>query len=176
MNDLMFDDSLNKSTRYFVVLQMLRIMGEWIGEALRDVEQQKHLWFKHRQLRKFRNEQGDIVIAEQDLNLEENCIGANWEALISFQQSQERLLLNRVDRKTEEVKSLRDGVRCSRVRPSLQRLTFLKQLFNATSVREAQKSTAISQYLFMFTVITIFYLPLSFVAVGLPLRFTAEHF
>jgi len=46
------------------------------------------------------------------------------------------------------------------------------QLFNATSVREASKSTDIAeisirqnQYIFIFTVATVFYLPLGFVTV-----------
>lgn len=39
------------------------------------------------------------------------------------------------------------------------------KLFNAVSVREAVKSTQISQYLLVFTVVTIIFLPPSFIAV-----------
>jgi hypothetical protein len=108
----MFDESLNRSRLYFVVLQTLRIMGEWIGETLKDVEQQKTRWMKYRQIRKDHNVNGKskFVIPDQDFALDENIIGANWEVLLSFQQNQENLLLDRLGRKTEEVKSLRDGV------------------------------------------------------------------
>ena len=37
-----------------------------------------------------------------------------------------------------------------------------------TSVREAKKSTQLNHYIFVFTVVTIFYLPLSFIAVSRP--------
>ena len=39
-------------------------------------------------------------------------------------------------------------------------------MFNATSVNEAKKSTQLNHYIFVFTVITIIYLPLSFIAVS----------
>ena len=44
-------------------------------------------------------------------------------------------------------------------------LTDVPQLFNATSVLEASRGTQINQSIFVFTVLTIFYLPLTFVAV-----------
>lgn len=40
------------------------------------------------------------------------------------------------------------------------------QIFTATSVSEAAKSSQLNHYILVFTVVTIFYLPLSFVAVS----------
>jgi hypothetical protein len=52
-------------------------------------------------------------------------------------------------------------------------LTMCVQIFNATNLREAAmsrqqavKSSEMNSYLFIFTVMTIFYLPLSFVTVS----------
>ncbi|KAF2496714.1 hypothetical protein BU16DRAFT_340064 [Lophium mytilinum] len=132
-NELMFDSSLKVSEQYFAILQILRIMREWICDALKDLERQKEIWQSDRGYRLSRK-------------LDESIIESNWEVLVSLQQGFEKILLDRIDRKTEEVKSLRDG------------------LFNATSVLEAQRGTEINQYLFVFTVTTIFYLPVSFVA------------
>ena len=42
---------------------------------------------------------------------------------------------------------------------------YVAQLFNATSVSEARKSTQLNHYILVFTVATVFYLPLSFIAV-----------
>lgn len=41
------------------------------------------------------------------------------------------------------------------------------QLFNATTLREASRGLTLNQYILVFTVLTIFYLPLSFVPVVL---------
>lgn len=46
-------------------------------------------------------------------------------------------------------------------------------MFNATSVNEAKKTTQLNHYILVFTVITIFYLPLSFVSVSRP-RFSVN--
>ncbi|KAF2802242.1 uncharacterized protein BDZ99DRAFT_401745 [Mytilinidion resinicola] len=157
----MFDSSLDRSKQYFIVLQLLRIMGEWISGALKDLEQQKGGWLQDQEYRKYamiafherelRADPSRGVPELDEIDLEEKVISANWEALITYQRRHEKLLLDRIDKKTEEIKSLRDGVSHRR-------------LFNATSVLETRKGTAINQYLFVFTVITIFYLPLSFVA------------
>ncbi|KAM6536243.1 hypothetical protein FALCPG4_002254 [Fusarium falciforme] len=54
---------------------------------------------------------------------------------------------NRVRKKSEEIKSLRDG------------------LFNATSLREATKAMALNQAIYVFTVVTVLFTPVSFLAV-----------
>jgi hypothetical protein len=47
-----------------------------------------------------------------------------------------------------------------------KKITLATQLFNATSVREATKGTHINEYILVFTVMTVLYLPLTFVSVG----------
>ncbi|KAK5659984.1 hypothetical protein OQA88_13450 [Cercophora sp. LCS_1] len=77
---------------------------------------------------------------------DDEILVANWAILWkSFSQS-EKQLLERIHDKTEEVKSLRDG------------------LFNATSVREASRSTTMNRYVIVFTIMTVLYLPISLVA------------
>ncbi|KAF2814843.1 uncharacterized protein BDZ99DRAFT_515613 [Mytilinidion resinicola] len=77
---------------------------------------------------------------ETDLDIDEAIIFTNWKTLVSCQQKNEKLLHDIVTKETEEAKkSLR-------------------------WILEAQKGTAINQYLFVFTVTTIIHLPLSFVA------------
>jgi Mg2+ and Co2+ transporter CorA len=39
------------------------------------------------------------------------------------------------------------------------------QLFNASSLLEAHKSTSMNRYIIIFTTLTIFYLPLGFITV-----------
>lgn len=56
------------------------------------------------------------------------------------------MLLERIDRKTEEIKTLRDG------------------LFNSTSVREATRATEMNRYVIVFTVVTVIYTPPSFIS------------
>ncbi|KAM7183255.1 hypothetical protein V8F33_013703 [Rhypophila sp. PSN 637] len=60
-------------------------------------------------------------------------------------------LLYKIARKTSEVESLRDGI------------------FNATQLREATRATTMSSYIFIFTITTIFYLPLGFSLYGMHL-------
>jgi hypothetical protein len=52
----------------------------------------------------------------------------------------------RIRKKTEEINSLRDG------------------LFNATSLRESTKGMALNQAIYVFTVVTVLFTPVSFLA------------
>ncbi|PMD40234.1 hypothetical protein L207DRAFT_582454 [Hyaloscypha variabilis F] len=83
---------------------------------------------------------------------------SKWAKLIAPRELKLRALLERINRKREEVESLRDG------------------LFNATSMREASKSIEMAEisirqnrYIFIFTVATVFYLPLGFCVFGIHL-------
>jgi hypothetical protein len=73
-------------------------------------------------------------------------VRANWELVLEHLEKAEQRLLQRISDKTEEVMSLRDG------------------LFNATSLREASKSTTMNRAVIVFTIATIIYLPPSFIA------------
>jgi hypothetical protein len=97
----------------------------------------------------------------------------NWKRVSSHQQRLGNNLLSRIAKKGEEVKSLRDGVslRVQYRNPDSFHVDVLAyrartQLFNATSVSEATKSSQLNHYILAFTVVTIFYLPLRFIAVS----------
>ncbi|KAK3358811.1 hypothetical protein B0T25DRAFT_447527 [Lasiosphaeria hispida] len=71
----------------------------------------------------------------------------NWKILWTSYLEAETRLLSRIAGKTEEIKGLRDG------------------MFNATSLREASRSTTMNRYVIVFTIVTLLYLPPSLVAV-----------
>ncbi|KAK8050806.1 hypothetical protein PG994_012536 [Apiospora phragmitis] len=73
-------------------------------------------------------------------------IEAKWREILDVAKKHEADLLARIEKKRLEVYSLRDG------------------LFNATSVRESTKGTYINEYILVFTVMTVLYLPLGFMA------------
>ncbi|KXJ85611.1 hypothetical protein Micbo1qcDRAFT_237410 [Microdochium bolleyi] len=70
----------------------------------------------------------------------------NWEIVQGMHKNAAEGILRRLDRSKNEILGLRDG------------------LFNVQSVVEAQKSFELNKYLFIFTVVTIVYLPPTFVA------------
>ncbi|KAJ5213480.1 hypothetical protein N7449_000649 [Penicillium cf. viridicatum] len=89
---------------------------------------------------------------EGDFDEEEESSKALCAAVDADSELQFRPLPDRIERKVEEVKGLRDG------------------LFNATSVKEASKGTRLAEnsrrqnrYILVFTVATVFYLPMGFV-------------
>lgn len=55
-------------------------------------------------------------------------------------------------------------------------LTTISQMFNATSVNEATRSTSLNHYILVFTIVTIFYLPLSFTVVSITVLLHATSF
>ncbi|KAM7206039.1 hypothetical protein V8F33_000869 [Rhypophila sp. PSN 637] len=126
--NLMFDNSFQKSRTYFRVLQLLRIFSENIRET------GSHL----KSLRARSRSDGDYQ--------EDSDIQRNWEIVLGFQSQKASELLQRIEEKSGEIKSLRDG------------------LFNATSLLEASKSTTMNRYIIVFTIVTVLYLPPSFVA------------
>ncbi|KAK4176626.1 hypothetical protein QBC36DRAFT_6307 [Triangularia setosa] len=150
---LMFDTSFERSRVYFKTLQMLRIFADAIRETGRDL----------REMDPEKLVQGNFRRAGYDVHdflkepLEDKAIWNNWKILLDFQQQTEEKLLRRITEKTEEITSLRDG------------------LFNATSLREASRSTTMNRYVIVFTIMTVLYLPPSFTSAlfGTPL-FEAE--
>ncbi|KAM7208191.1 hypothetical protein V8F20_001471 [Naviculisporaceae sp. PSN 640] len=127
--NFMFDNSFQKSRVYFQALQALRIFSESIQETGRHL----HLLSAH------------LESSPRQWLGDEN-IQNNWKIVTSFQAEAEERLLRRIGEKTEEIKSLRDG------------------LFNATSLLEASRSTTMNRYVIIFTIVTVIYLPPSFVA------------
>ncbi|GAW19347.1 hypothetical protein ANO14919_088330 [Xylariales sp. No.14919] len=139
--DLMYDDEqLSQSETYFSILQLFRVWEEIINETKRDL----------RRLADICHHNLNIGIQHSHNAPEEEAaiaiIAENWKTVTSSFEGYAQKLLERMNRKTGEIKSLRDG------------------LFNAQSVREATKATRMNQYLFIFTVVTILYLPPTFAA------------
>jgi hypothetical protein len=97
----MFDIEFKRSKQYFTILQMLRIFHDWISMSIDS--------FKH---------SVDFLLLpwshgyEYNLNASSRrMVRSNWEALLTCQEEIAKPLLDRIEKKTEEVKSLRDGVR-----------------------------------------------------------------
>ncbi|KAK1830202.1 hypothetical protein QBC39DRAFT_354430 [Podospora conica] len=145
--EMMFDNSeLRLSEFYFTLLQTLRIASEWINEATYDLKQMveyiERSFFSPNStsIASFLSGTAEMQQAQITINRQ------NWESVLVHQRRAAARLLDRIAKKQEEVKSLRDG------------------LFSATSINEAARSTQLSNYILVFTIVTIFYLPLSFVA------------
>ncbi|KAK3693000.1 hypothetical protein B0T22DRAFT_370630 [Podospora appendiculata] len=135
----MFDESFQRSQVYFTVLETLRISGDWVDEVAKTYKQLRRQWND--------NVEPSKVFDAADWR----ALEAGWDAVDRLITDRAALLQDRIDRKTEEVKSLRDG------------------LFNATSLREASKGIELNRAVYVFTVITVIFTPISFMAVGSPL-------
>ncbi|KAI1418322.1 hypothetical protein F5Y13DRAFT_176437 [Hypoxylon sp. FL1857] len=136
-NGLMFDNSFELSKLYFTVLQLLRIVTEWVEESVNDLNDLRERYgARKRFLIEILNMDPDDLASTEK----------NWDTVITIMDSRAKRLLDRINKKTEEVKSLRDG------------------LFNATSLREASKGIALNRAIYVFTVVTVIYTPLAFVS------------
>jgi len=87
----MFDDSFRRSRVYFRLLQILRIFFDSVRET-------------GVQLNNMRPE--NTLISGFD----DEAIQDNWNIVVTYQAEVEKRLLQRIMEKTEEIKSLRDGV------------------------------------------------------------------
>ncbi|KAI0182356.1 hypothetical protein EV127DRAFT_355057, partial [Xylaria flabelliformis] len=83
-------------------------------------------------------------LATEDLQV----LMKNWDKVEDVMRRRKKAVQDRAARKAEEIKSLRDG------------------LFNATSLRESTKSMALDRSIYVFTIITVIYTPVGFLAVG----------
>ncbi|KAJ0414195.1 hypothetical protein BJY00DRAFT_295514 [Aspergillus carlsbadensis] len=137
---LMFDGDFSKSDQYFAVLQTLHMCTDWITGTLRD-------------LKELCQRLESVVEHPPGITrVDKEALVTLCEAVIADSELHFHPLLDRIERKVEEVKSLRDG------------------LFNATSVKEASKGIRLAEnsrrqnrYVLVFTVATVFYLPMGFV-------------
>jgi len=108
---LMYDSSrLQRSDLYFEMLQILRIFSGSIAQSITDLErlaghvrycQECGLW-------KFPWEE----LKEQDAV---KVINFNWNKVVSMQKKAASAALHQIERKNEEIKSLRDGVSSYRI-------------------------------------------------------------
>ncbi|KAI1736129.1 hypothetical protein F4680DRAFT_433512 [Xylaria scruposa] len=142
INTWMFDDNFERSRLYFNILQFLRIFGEWIGTVSDDLRPLDDLFLKRT----------DFPMREMRQD-ELQALRSNWKLVRETQETAQKNLMDRVLNKTEEIKSLRDG------------------LFNTSSLREAKessrqanRSSEMSRYVLIFTVVTVLYLPPSFIS------------
>ncbi|SCO89978.1 uncharacterized protein FRV6_14106 [Fusarium oxysporum] len=128
VEDLMFDKSFDRSKDYFVALQLLRLMDEWIDEVVPSIKEMK----ENPSVERF------PLCAAEAMD--------NFDAAIRNMKERADVVQKRVRKKQVEVNSLRDG------------------LFNATSLREASKAMALNQAIYVFTVVTVLFTPVSFLA------------
>ncbi|KAK3985355.1 hypothetical protein QBC44DRAFT_335327 [Cladorrhinum sp. PSN332] len=134
LDEFMFDDSFDRSRCYFAILQTLRTSSDMVDEALADWTELRNRW-------NIAMKPGVMFSAEDLKALEQN-----WNVVSDLITAMTNRLQGRINRKTEEVKSLRDG------------------LFNATSLREATKAIALNRAIYVFTVVTVIYTPIGFLA------------
>jgi hypothetical protein len=96
----MFDDDFERSKLYFTILQILRIFGEYIRTMSADLHQLDDLFVT-----------GPRFFPLSEMRQDErHVMRSNWESVLKVQKAAEKRLLDRLLDKTEEVKSLRDGV------------------------------------------------------------------
>ncbi|RSL59696.1 hypothetical protein CEP54_007134 [Fusarium duplospermum] len=103
-------------------------MDEWLDELLQSIDDLRDMPPSIRTTFCFDEAEYNINVATKGMQ----------ERATRFQ--------NRVRKKAEEIKSLRDG------------------LFNATSLREATKAMALNQAIYVFTIVTVLFTPVSFLA------------
>ncbi|KAK9774093.1 hypothetical protein SCAR479_09207 [Seiridium cardinale] len=145
---LMFDDSFQLSEQYFSVLQLLRIFLNWIEEAEQGILDLRSELTK--QCESWRAWQREHSLPDEDeWHLDLDNLKRNDGQVEDFFRRRVSALKDRIQRKKEEVESLRDG------------------LFNAASLRETLKAKTLSIYIGVFTVVTVFFTPLGFMAVDL---------
>ncbi|CVL04995.1 uncharacterized protein FMAN_12992 [Fusarium mangiferae] len=130
VEELMFDNSFNRSRDYFVALQILRIIDGWLDEVQSTVEDMSK----------------DHVLLKAALGGNDAISGESFEVAVRYVSEHATATKSRVRKKNEEINSLRDG------------------LFNATSLRESTKAMALNQAIYVFTVVTVLFTPVSFLA------------
>ncbi|KAI0197397.1 hypothetical protein EV127DRAFT_476487 [Xylaria flabelliformis] len=130
---LMFDESFKLSKDYFSILQLLRILTDWIDSTENDFMSLRRGWLSLKE--QSSSPKIDLDIAEK-----------NWNTALEIMKRRTETVRTSAARKAEEIKSLRDG------------------LFNATSLREATRSMTINRAIYVFTIITVIYTPVEFLA------------
>lgn len=96
----MFDEDFNRSARYFELLQVIRIFGERIRAVSEDIEGLSGL---------FLDKESGLPMSDPSPD-EWKDIESNWKIVLQLQKKAEERLLKRISEKTDEIKSLRDGV------------------------------------------------------------------
>ena len=100
ISEWMFDLDFKRSKVYFTLLQVLRIFGEYISTVSEDIKSLSSHFLDPDNGLTFYDPTSDEV----------GIIESNWKMVIQLQKNAEERLLTRLLSKTEEIKSLRDGV------------------------------------------------------------------
>jgi hypothetical protein len=105
---LMFDSSFGRSRIYFKTLQILRIFSQTIKSTRQAVRTLAPERFP--KVHSAMNVTTRPFIHPNSNPTDDKILMANWNILWEFYVESEKHLLQRVAEKTEEIKSLRDGV------------------------------------------------------------------
>lgn len=161
LKDLVLKPKSDSSVEYFKVLQMLGLFSNLIREAETSLETLIPHVRNPVPTMDYWNEKSYPHRADT-----EAVLTFNWNVVRKQQKEASALILAKLERTKNEVNTLRDGVSHSMDTYLSDRQTYYNQLFNVQSITEAQKSLKLNQYLLVFTLVTIFYLPPSLVAVS----------
>jgi Mg2+ and Co2+ transporter CorA len=167
----MFDnEDFSLSSFYFGALQLIRIYSDWIEETMEDL--------KLAQIRCIDRLKTTAYLGKCGLRTKDVLrLNAEWDNLRKKKDADYTALLQRCERKRKEIKNLRDGVRRSLVHPfsrpvmCVGSMLTIQQLLSATAVRDAHRAYDQNRYILVFTIMTVVYLPLTFVTVLAPLYF-----
>jgi len=91
-------DSMETTALHFTILDILRVMDEWIRQSGNALKSCQHTWKNYLRAQKHQDKRDGANIT------------SNWEVLISCHGDLCKILLDRISQKTEEIKNLRDGV------------------------------------------------------------------
>ncbi|OTB07474.1 hypothetical protein M426DRAFT_8841 [Hypoxylon sp. CI-4A] len=124
---------------YLKLLQLFRIATQWIHQSEEDIVRLSENWTS------MKNNRAELMRHKAGWDRDESVISDNWKSLIDRHNSLIEGLIPEIERKTKAITNLQDA------------------LSNATSVGEAIKSGELGRYIYIFTIATIVYLPISFV-------------
>ena len=146
----MFDASFARSEVYLQTLEFLRIFQDSIqqtGQRLRELDLHVYQpWRRVVVLPRNAWSRGPYMFIETDPSKDGVSL-KNWAILMEYYCQAESRLLHIIDFKMEEIRNLRDGVRQScPLCPLLMNSDNEAQLLNASSLREASRSTMLNRY------------------------------
>jgi hypothetical protein len=107
----MFDSSYARSRVYFKTLEILRIFADMIRETGRNLQEMDPAPLLQSSVSAARPPSNVRLFFRED-PAKDQALKENWRLLSEFQREAEGRLLQKIAEKTEEIKSLRDGVGC----------------------------------------------------------------
>ncbi|KAI0861623.1 hypothetical protein F4860DRAFT_513772 [Xylaria cubensis] len=138
LRKLVLENSTDASVLYFKVLQILNNFSDVVRAAPSRLDMLSNVV----------RLKMDSQFAESYPYTEntKHIVKHNWDVVRERQRDASSRILAKLERTTNEVKSLQSG------------------LFNVQSITEARKSRTLNKYLLVFTIVTILFLPPTFVA------------